>query len=77
MDLVLDQISRAERSKRVTEGHRRAGFGVLLAGAGIGILHVDPNLSSSEKREARVVGGGLLGLGGLFVHRELGDLFRT
>lgn len=66
MELVLDQISRSERNRRFIESTGGMGFGVLMAGAGIGLLHVDPELSASDKRESRVWGGVLLGLGGLF-----------
>jgi hypothetical protein len=66
MELVLDQISRSERNRRFIESTGGMGFGVLMAGAGVGLLHVDPELSASDKRESRVWGGVLLGLGGLF-----------
>jgi hypothetical protein len=66
MELVLDQLARSERNKRFIEMSGAMGFGVLIGGAGIGLLHVDPEMSAGDKREARVFGGVLLGLGGLF-----------
>ena len=38
------------------------GIGALLAGSGIGVLHTNADLSDSEKREARIIGGSLVGL---------------
>jgi hypothetical protein len=75
MELVLDQISSSERNRRFVEGTGAMGFGVLIGGAGIGLLHVDPNLSAGDKREARVWGGVLIGLGGLFTIGGAGSLF--
>jgi hypothetical protein len=74
MELVLDQISSMERNRRLTESIGSMGFGLLIGGAGIGVLHVDPDLSSSDKREARIMGGVLLGLGGLFTIGGAGSL---
>jgi hypothetical protein len=66
MDLVLDEIARAERGRRMGEGVGAIGFGLLLGGAGIGLLHVDSDFTKQEKTEARVLGGVMLGLGTLF-----------
>lgn len=77
MELVLDQIARLERNRRLSESIGSMGFGLLIGGAGIGVLHVDPELSSGDKREARIMGGVLLGLGGLFTIGGAGALFRT
>ena len=77
MQLLLDQLASVERGKRVSESIGGLGFGALLAGAGVGVLHVDSDLSSGEKREARVLGGVLLGLGGLFVAGGIGSLAGT
>jgi hypothetical protein len=76
MELVLDQISSMERNRRLTESIGSMGFGLLIGGAGIGVLHVDADLSSSDKREARIMGGVLLGLGGLFTIGGAGSLLR-
>jgi hypothetical protein len=75
MELVLDQIARAERSRRISESIGGIGFGVLIGGAGVGVLHVDDELSASEKREQRIIGGSLLGLGTLFVIGGVGTIF--
>jgi hypothetical protein len=75
MNLVLDQIARSERGRRIAEGAGSIGFGALLAGAGIGVLHVDSDYSKREKTEARVAGGVLLGLGALFTAGGVGALF--
>jgi hypothetical protein len=74
MDLLLQQLARAERGKRISDGLGSTGCGVLLTGAGIGVLHLDPNLSKKEKTEARVLGASLLGLGGIFVIGSVGSL---
>jgi hypothetical protein len=65
MDLVLDQLARSERGRRITEASGAIGFGGLMAGAGVGVLAHEPGLSRSDKTEARVTGGILLGVGGL------------
>jgi hypothetical protein len=75
MNLVLDQIARSERGRRIAEGAGSIGFGALLGGAGIGVLHVDSDYSKREKTEARVAGGVLLGLGALFTVGGVGALF--
>jgi len=75
MALLLDQLSQSERGRRVNESIGGIGFGLLLGGAGIGVLNVDDGLSSKEKTEARVLGGVLLGMGGLFVLGGAGSLF--
>jgi hypothetical protein len=67
MELLLDQLAFSERGKRVSESIGALGAGLLLGGGGIGLLHVDDDDSASEKREARILGGALLGVGGLFV----------
>jgi hypothetical protein len=77
MGLLLDQLSESERGRRMTESLGGIGFGALLAGAGIGVLQVDPEVSKSDKRDARITGGILLGLGGLFVLGGSGALFGT
>lgn len=74
MELLLDGLSSSERGRRVNEALGGIGFGVLLTGAGIGVLQVDPDLSRTEKRDARIAGGVLLGLGGLFVIGGTGSL---
>jgi hypothetical protein len=75
MDLVLDQMATFERGRRYAESLGAIGFGVLITGAGIGVLHLDPDLTASEKTEARILGGALLGLGGLFTLGGAGALF--
>ena len=77
MQLVLDRLAALERGKRVSESIGGLGFGGLLGGAGIGLLHVSPDMSRGEKREARVLGGALLGLGSLFVVGGIGSLAAT
>ncbi len=77
MQLVLDQLASVERGKRFSESIGGIGFGALLGGAGIGVLHVDADASRSEKREARVLGGVMLGVGSLFVVGGVGSLFST
>jgi hypothetical protein len=67
MQLLLDQLASVERGKRLSESIGGIGFGGLLGGAGVGLLHVDSDASKSEKREARVLGGVMLGVGSLFV----------
>jgi hypothetical protein len=75
MEFVLNQLSRTERGRRLNEGFGTIGAGILLGGAGIGVLHLNPNLSSGEKTEARILGGSLLGLGGIFLIGGAGSLF--
>ena len=75
MELVLDQLARSERGRRMSESIGGIGFGALLTGAGIGVLNFDPGLSSEEKTEAKVLGGVLLGTGGLFLIGGVGSLF--
>jgi hypothetical protein len=77
MKLVLRQLASAERGRRVNESIGGIGAGVLLTGAGIGVLHLDDDLSSGERTEARILGGSLLGLGGLFVLGSTGSLLST
>lgn len=77
MQLLLDQLATVERGKRISESVGGLGFGALLAGAGVGLLHVDADASSSEKREGRILGGSLLGLGTLFVVGGTGSLLAT
>lgn len=77
MGLLLDELSRSERGRRMTEALGGIGFGALLTGAGIGVLHFDPDLSKDDKRDARITGGVLLGLGGLFVIGGSGALLAT
>ncbi|HKY38241.1 MAG TPA: hypothetical protein VJN18_20000 [Polyangiaceae bacterium] len=74
MGLVLDELARAESGLRVSESIGGIGFGGLLTGAGIGVLHIDPKLSKGEKTEARVLGVSLVSLGGLFVIGGTGAL---
>lgn len=74
MQLVLDQLASVERGKRLSEAIGGIGFGALLGGAGVGVLHLDSDASRSEKREARVLGGVMLGVGGLFVIGGVGSL---
>ncbi|MDF3067392.1 MAG: hypothetical protein K0R38_2993 [Polyangiaceae bacterium] len=74
MQLVLDQLASVERGKRLSESIGGIGFGGLLGGAGVGMLHVDADASKSEKREARVLGGVMLGVGSLFVIGGVGSL---
>lgn len=75
MELVLDQVATFERGRRFAEGVGGVGFGLLLTGAGIGVLHLDPDMTAAEKTEARVLGGVLLGLGGLFTLGGTGAMF--
>jgi hypothetical protein len=77
MDLVLDQLARTERGRRINDAIGGIGFGLLIAGAGAGILSADDELSSLGETEAKVLGGSLLGLGGLFVLGGTGSLFDT
>ena len=77
MQLVLDRLASLERGKRVSESIGGLGFGALLGGAGIGLLHVSPDMTRGEKREARVLGGVMLGLGSLFVVGGIGSLVGT
>ncbi len=77
MELVLRQLARTERGKRVNESIGGIGAGILLTGAGVGVLHLDRDATTSEKTEARILGGSLLGLGGLFVLGSAGSLFTT
>jgi hypothetical protein len=77
MDLVLDQLSRTERGRRITEAMGGIGFGLLTAGAGGAILAADEASSSLGETEAKVLGGSLIGLGGLFVLGGTGSLFDT
>jgi hypothetical protein len=74
MQLVLDQVARAERGKRLHESLGGLGVGALLVGAGIGVLHVDEDASSKERREAHWIGGGLLGMSALFIAGGVGPL---
>jgi len=74
MDLLLGQLASAARGKRISDSLGSAGCSVLLVGAGIGVLHIDPRLSKGEKTEARVLGGSLLGLGGVFALGSIGSL---
>lgn len=66
MELLLDQFASSARGQRMSESLGGLGAGLLLGGAGIGLLVVDDSMTSSEKTEARVLGGTLLGLGTLF-----------
>ena len=77
MQLVLNQLASLERGKRVSESIGGIGFGALLGGAGIGLLHVTPDMTHGEKTEARVLGGVMLGLSGLFVVGGIGSLAGT
>jgi hypothetical protein len=67
MDLVLTEFSNVERRKRIREGIGAAGFGALMGGAGIGMLHMAAEGSASNKTETRIIGGTLLGVGSLMV----------
>ncbi|MFZ5890864.1 MAG: hypothetical protein ACOY0T_07430 [Myxococcota bacterium] len=75
MALVLDQIAATERGARLSGAVGSIGFGTLVAGAGIGVLHVDSEASSGEKTQARVLGGVLTGFGGLLVLGSTGAFF--
>jgi hypothetical protein len=77
MQLVLNQLASLERGKRVSESIGGIGFGALLGGAGIGLLHVSPDMTHGEKTEARVLGGVMLGLSSLFVVGGIGSLVGT
>jgi hypothetical protein len=77
MQLVLNQLASLERGRRVSESIGGLGFGALLGGAGIGLLHVSPDMTRGEKTEARVLGGVMLGLGGLFVAGGITSLVKT
>jgi hypothetical protein len=67
MELLLQQLYSADRGRRMSDAIGGLGFGTLLVGAGVGVLQVDPNQPSSDKTEARVLGGALIGLGSLAV----------
>ena len=41
MKLVLEQIERSERNKRLSESLGAIGFGALMVGGGVGVLHVE------------------------------------
>ena len=75
MELVLEQIARSERNKRLSESLGAIGFGALMVGGGVGVLHVDDDQSASEKREARWIGGGLLTLGSIITLGSATSLF--
>jgi hypothetical protein len=75
MALVLDQIARSERNKRLSSGIGGIGFGAIMGGAGVALLRVDPKLSHADRTEDRVIGGTLLGLGGALVLTGAGSLF--
>lgn len=75
MEFMLDHLARSERGRRLNEGYGTIGAGILLGGAALGILHLDPNLSSKERTEARILGGSLLGLSGIFLLGGAGSLF--
>lgn len=77
MQLLLDQLASVDRGKRLSESIGGIGFGALLTGAGIGVLHVDDDATKGEKREARILGGVMLGVGGLFVVSAVGSLVAT
>lgn len=74
MELMLNHLARGERGRRLNEGFGSIGAGILLGGASVGILHLDPNSSSREKTEARILGGSLLGLSGIFLLGGAGSL---
>jgi hypothetical protein len=75
MDLLLGQLALSEKGRRITESMGGIGFGVLLSGAGAGILDHGPGLSKDEKTEARVTGGIFLGLGSLITLGSSAALF--
>jgi Caspase domain len=77
MQLLLDQLASVERGKRISESIGGLGFGALMTGAGVGLLHVDANASRGDKREARILGGSLLGLGGVMLIGGTGSLMAT
>jgi hypothetical protein len=74
MLLVLDQVATFERGRRLAEGLGGTGFGLLMTGAGAGVLDMEPGLSKRKKTEAYVLGGSLVGLGGLFVLGGVGSM---
>jgi hypothetical protein len=74
MLLVLDQVATFERGRRLAEGLGGTGFGLLMAGAGAGVLDFEPGLSKRKKTEAYVLGGALVGLGGLFFLGGVGSM---
>jgi hypothetical protein len=77
MELVLDQLARTERGRRLNEALGSMAFGAILSGGGIAVLNVDEDATKSEKTEAYWLGGSLVGLGGLFVLGGAGSLFAT
>jgi hypothetical protein len=74
MLLVLDQVATFERGRRLAEGLGGTGFGLLMAGAGAGVLDLEPGLSKRKKTEAYVLGSALVGLGGLFLLGGVGSM---
>lgn len=77
MELVLDQIAAFERGRRISEGIGAMGFGGLLIGSGVAVLNYDDDLSQKEKKDAKILGGVLTGLGGLFALGGIGAMFTT
>jgi hypothetical protein len=63
MQLVLDQVAQAERSKRIREGVGSMGFGTLMGAVGVGFL-----LDESKSEGYRWgLGGGLTAVGTMAV----------
>ncbi|HEY3494940.1 MAG TPA: hypothetical protein VGK73_09650 [Polyangiaceae bacterium] len=77
MELVLDQVANFERGKRISEGIGATGFGALLGGAGFAFLDYDDDATDKEKKQAKIAGGVLIGLGGLSMLGGIGSFFAT
>ncbi len=75
MDLVLDEIAKAERSNRITTIVGTLGVGALLTLAGIQVLRFDRSESREDRRRPRAIGGTLLGVGAVFILGSASTLF--
>ncbi len=74
MQLVLDELARVERGRRLSEGVGATGFGALLVVGGASVLHAASDAPRSEQRKDYWLGGSLLTLGSLMVVGGSGSL---